>query len=636
MLTKNRFTEIIVYFFLITIVLLSNSCTTLKIKAPVTQSYAELQQLTTVIPEEWGEEPVVVLFDSTYIEMVPGKQGNRLHYRERIVYYVNKQMPEIIQTMPVYDNAILEYVPRTTLVVYFPDGSSWTHRNSPSKRWRVQENYQSASNKYVEEMTLPRYIQGMIVVQTIERTYVRPEFLSQVTVGSFLPVCSQVIEIVTPDSADIAMKLFNQPQLPVDTVVEVRSGMRRHLYSFRDVSEVENADFYSEAEQYMTTLYFSFPPEGMKSYSWNQLGDYYLSLISESYTGQEELESAVSGITRLACDAVVNEALLFVRKKIRYHDYSEGLFAFIPHRIESIIRKGYGDCKDMSIVCQSIGRLGNCAIGLVLLHMKDGFQPVTEIPTLGMFDHIIISYMSSDGKRCVVDPTVPHGKPLETGFYHVGKRALFLEKGTCHFDTIPTPSGFYNTVITASEITRNASDKKWMLTGTIDLCGLTAMQLYSSATSIGKKEQVPVLKNYLKRFFELDISQVALEKLTPDTISISYAAPFQENYLRLAKGGFLLNKPSLFGGDIRYTTLSIKGPRYYNELQQYDTWRIPKVFSVLENANMVHDIAEGKWERKRGVINRSFRQNRIRASRREAGEMLEAKMKFSKATLWKK
>ena len=637
MILQYRFTKLVFYFSCLLYLLLSNSCTSLiKVKAPQLFSYDQLHSLTEVIPENWHDEPVIILSDSTRLELLPGQQGNSLRYREKIVYYVNRQTPELIETLPVFDNTVLEDLPRTTLSVYYPDGTHWIERSSLSNRWRVHDSYKSSSNKFVEEMSIPRYSKGMIVIQTIERRYIRPEFLSKIVAGSWLPVCSRVIEVVVPDSASIAMKLFNRIQLPVTTSVTRQNGKQTHLYQFKSVEKVEHAELFTEAQQYIPTLYFSFPPQGVTSYSWNQLGEYYLSLIEESYTGQEELETQLTGINSENRDSIIHDALLFTRKKIRYHDYSEGLFAFIPHKIESILKNGYGDCKDMSIVCQSIGRMKKCPVGLLLLHMNDGFQPVTEIPTLGMFDHITISYISEEGEKRIVDPTVTHGKPLETGFYHVGKRALFLEKGNCRFDTVPTPDNFYNTILTKSEITHNKLDNKWELAGTIDLCGLTAMQLFMSAASIGKKERVPILKKYLKKYFELEINAVSLDLLSSDTIRISYSAPFQENYLRLSSGGFLINKPSLFGGDIKYTTLSLDGPRYYRDIRQYDLWRIPGRFSVLENSDFSHSIAEGKWRKKKGTIHREFKQNHICVTREEAREMLDARLKFSKATLWKK
>lgn len=636
MMSQNRITVLVVYFFSLSFILLSNSCTSLKVKAPEFDIYVETHALIKAIPETWRDEPVIILSDSTRLELLPGKNRNTLGYRERVVYYVNKQVPEIIETLPVYDNKILEDVPRTTLTVYYPDGTKWVGRSSPSNRWRVQDSYQSASNRFVEEMSVPRYIKGMIVIQTIERRYIRPEFLSQVVAGSYLPMCSRTVEVVVPDSADIAMKLFNRIKQPVDTSVTEKNGKRTYAYHFSQVEKMEHAELFPEAQQYISTLYFSFPPRGIISYSWKELGEYYLSLIGESYTGQEELEAELNGINSGNRDSIVNNALLFVRKNIRYHDYSEGLSAFIPHKIESILKRGYGDCKDMSIVCQSIGRIKKCAVGLLLLHMNDGFQPVAEIPTLGMFDHIAVSYISEDGEKRIVDPTVPHGEPLETGFYHVGKRALFLETGNCHFDTVPTPSNFYNTILTKSKIKHNKIENKWELAGTIDLCGLTAMQLFTSASSIGKKELVPVLKNYLKKYFELESNSVSLDLLSSDTIRISYSAPFQENYLRLSKGGFLINKPSLFGGDVRYTTLSLDGPRYYSKIQQYDQWHTPGRFSVLENADFSHPIAEGKWEKNRRIVRREFKQNRICVTREDARDMLDERLKFSKATLWKK
>ncbi len=105
------------------------------------------------------------------------------------------------------------------------------------------------------------------------------------------------------------------------------------------------------------------------------------------------------------------------------------------------------------------------------------------------------------------------------------------------------------------------------------------------------------------------------------------------------KGGFVLEAPSLFGGQVRYTTLEHEGPRFFQASEQFDTWEVPRSFKDFETTNINHPIATGEWKRKRNKVTRRFKITKTSISNNKRESLVnyfKIRKKFSKATIWKK
>jgi hypothetical protein len=612
-----------------TAVLLS-SCTSAKLA-----DFQDLRKTVSAFPSSWIDEPVVILSDSSSLELEVTIDGNIVHGREAIVYYVNNQIPDVLGTIPLSYNETVERTPRVTTLVRYLDGSTWSHVISPSHWHRVAEPMGFTSNQFFFELTLPKYKQGMLITQIIERTYIRPEFYFKEIMRRPMPIVDRWVRLAIPKNATIKQTFFNNETFSVisDSVTLYEKSIVTH--SARNLEKITDDDMGLELEQCLAAWYISFPPKGWVSYSWAQLGDHYFELMKQAYAGEELLKTFSQQLDESNADSIMNRILLQVRQRIRYHSNAGGMYAVIPHQITSILKNGYGDCKEMCIFVQVLAKLKGVAAGLVVTNGTDGFQALPSVPTLGAFDHVVLQYRRPNGDRLIVDPTRRYGNPLETGFYLQGKKGLFLENGRSVFDTLPTPKAFYNTITTKSTVSFNPSLKSWELQGSVNICGLTAMQLFEQLQANEKDIQTPVLKNYVKRFFELDVTGISLTKLTPDTLQLTFNSFFQENYVSIGSGGFAVSKPSLFGGDIRFTTLAYSGPRYFFTIEQHDTWNLPKKFGVLERENLSSDIAEGVWAIRGTTLSRAFKQRRVRVDREKAGDFFRLKTKFSKATVWK-
>jgi hypothetical protein len=130
----------------------------------------------------------------------------------------------------------------------------------------------------------------------------------------------------------------------------------------------------------------------------------------------------------------------------------------------------------------------------------------------------------------------------------------------------------------------------------------------------------------------------SVKRFTGDCITLLFTANFQGNYLAMDKGGFALDVPSLFGGDVRYTTLDYEGPRFFMGFTQQDTWELPKGFSDLEKTDLDHWIAQGSWKGSGSVVTRNYTigdTNVPFEKRREISDYYAKKLQFTKAAVWK-
>ena len=282
---------------------------------------------------------------------------------------------------------------------------------------------------------------------------------------------------------------------------------------------------------------------------------------------------------------------------------------------------------------------GGVRAGMALVSPAGYFQVLPEYPTLGGFNHMVV-YLSVPGKPIrFFDPTVDHGDPNDSYFPIIDRVALVLEPGNSRLVRIEADKDFRNRIETRSTILPEGSGKEWRLEGRIRLDGLCAFQLFPTLEAIRGDANIPFLKQYLREVFGV---QAATCKASSDpdrtTISIEYRAPFTANYLDLDKGGLLVNQPSLFGGEARYTTLDFEGPRHFTQVEQSDVWQLPAGFAEIKADALDHTMGNGSWKRTGSVLKRTYagRNAHIAQSQRStAADYSQRKAKFARATLWR-
>ena len=148
------------------------------------------------------------------------------------------------------------------------------------------------------------------------------------------------------------------------------------------------------------------------------------------------------------------------------------------------------------------------------------------------------------------------------------------------------------------------------------------------------------LKAYLKETFGLDASTChATSHPDRSAVSIDYEAAFTANYLDLHKGGLLVNLPSIYGGEVRYTALEFEGPRNFTQMEQSDAWELPQEFAEFQGEPLQDPMGKGSWKREGGRLQRTYAcpaSDIAVADREKVSEFLRRKALFTRATVWRK
>ncbi|HXH14698.1 MAG TPA: DUF3857 domain-containing protein [Sphingomonas sp.] len=103
----------------------------------------------------------------------------------------------------------------------------------------------------------------------------------------------------------------------------------------------------------------------------------------------------------------LTEAMRYVQDNVRYvgEELDEG--SYVPRRPKTVIERGYGDCKDKSLLLAvALRRLGIDAVP-ALVTTRAGDRLPDRLPSALEFDHVIVRAVI-DGKTIWVDPTGAH------------------------------------------------------------------------------------------------------------------------------------------------------------------------------------------------------------------------------------
>jgi hypothetical protein len=446
--------------------------------------------------------------------------------------------------------------------------------------------------------------------------------------------------LTTPAGSDLRIGLANPEGIPVDSARAADAGSHTFSVTARNLAKLDSRTMPRDPELWFAAVHFSLPPKGLQSYTWKALGDDYLASIKESMAVTPEMETLAASVKETDPDTLAVRFLSLLRERIRYHSDVDKIHAFVPRPAGEVLSKGYGDCKEMSTLMALLLRKKGVRAGMALVSPPGIFQVLEAYPSLGGFNHMVV-WVEVPGKPVrFFDPTVKYGDPNDSYFPIIDRTALQLMAGESRLIKVTPSKGFRNQVSTRSSIVKEAAGKDWRLEGNIKLDGLCAFNLFPMLESAKGDESVPFLKAFLKEAFGLQASECrAISHPDKSSIAIDYAAPFTSNYLDLDKGGLLVNLPSIYGGEVRYTTLDFEGPRHFVELEQSDAWQVPAGFVEFKADGLDHDIGKGRWKCDGNTVKRTYSNRSAEvaaADRTVAGEFVQRKTRFSRATLWHK
>ncbi|SET91133.1 DUF3857 and transglutaminase domain-containing protein [Stigmatella erecta] len=128
--------------------------------------------------------------------------------------------------------------------------------------------------------------------------------------------------------------------------------------------------------------------------TWEQVGRYYWGLVKDQLTPNDELrqtvERVLKGVDRKDDQAVIRAVYNFVVTNTRYVALEFGIHGYKPYRVDRILARRFGDCKDKASLIHAMLKVAGVDTRLVLLRMRTLGALGEEPASLAAFNHAIV------------------------------------------------------------------------------------------------------------------------------------------------------------------------------------------------------------------------------------------------------
>ncbi len=134
--------------------------------------------------------------------------------------------------------------------------------------------------------------------------------------------------------------------------------------------------------------------------SWDAVGRYWWGLVRDQLTPNGELQKTVDavlkGVDRKKPADVVAAIYGFVVTNTRYVALEFGIHGYKPYRVDRVLARRFGDCKDKASLIVAMLKLAGVDARLVLLRMRSLGALSPEPASLAAFNHAIAYVPSLD------------------------------------------------------------------------------------------------------------------------------------------------------------------------------------------------------------------------------------------------
>ncbi len=134
--------------------------------------------------------------------------------------------------------------------------------------------------------------------------------------------------------------------------------------------------------------------------SWDAVGRYWWGLVRDQLTTNEELQktvtTALKGVDKKKTADVVAAIYGFVVTNTRYVALEFGIHGYKPYRVDRVLARRFGDCKDKASLIVAMLKLAGVDARLVLLRMRNLGTLPPEPASLAAFNHAIAYVPSLD------------------------------------------------------------------------------------------------------------------------------------------------------------------------------------------------------------------------------------------------
>ena len=589
-----------------------------------------------VVPPQWSVNVAVMLFDSLQLDFSMQKQENTAQIREVCWYRVHD-----LSELKFWDSEFTEDKPTITVVAFDSSGHAQPVDKNNMKRERTSEDPDARYNLYVDRtgtfvtsVAVPSFDKVWYIRSEIRRSKVRPAFLGRFVLRTRYPTLHKVVRIRVPNAVQAAVGTANGEGITIDSARVSDAATTEITYSSSLLNPVPEKDILYP-ESWLAAVELRLPPRGAAPFSWADIGDYYLDMIETKQRPSAALDSAAARLP--AAPQAICAAYDFIKQHLRYYGSWEGNRGFVPRSCGEVLGKGYGDCKELSMVLCALLRARGLAAFPALVSARPTFTQMNPaFPSLGVFNHMIVA-VADNGAYRYLDATMTPATSDNSYYAVLNRKTLILRRHASTVDSVMPGLQYVNRIATESTIVP-APGGQWRIQGTIRQYGASAFDLYHALSVRLSHSEDALLSRYLRAGFGIRATEVKMVSRSLDSMCLSFSCSFDEYATHVPKQGFVLEVPTLHRGYALEEQDVAEGPWESPDFTQRDTWRGVGGMTKTSFTTLSNPVAQGSWTAAGDTIVRQFTGKRavfLSASAAQCRALVRERNKFEKASVWK-
>ena len=249
-----------------------------------------------------------------------------------------------------------------------------------------------------------------------------------------IPIVNAVYEVTAPAYVNINFILKNLDHLKLKQTKEEKNGNIVYTYSAQDVPAYKSFGktpsalyYYPHVIPYISSYRLTGAakdslvlknPDALYKYEYAHVKDLNIQIDTP-------LKRVVNEITRNDKTEREKAAHIYnwVQQNIHYIAFEKGLEGFVPRPADTVMKRKYGDCKDMASMCMAMCRYAGIKAYFACIGTWDLPYTHDELPSPHLYNHMICA-AKPDGEWVFMDGT-DNIQPFGENRYDIqGKEAL--------------------------------------------------------------------------------------------------------------------------------------------------------------------------------------------------------------------
>ncbi|HME90580.1 MAG TPA: DUF3857 domain-containing protein [Myxococcaceae bacterium] len=322
--------------------------------------------------------------------------------------------------------------------------------------------------------------------------------------------------------------------------------------------------------------------------TWDQVGRYYWSLVRDQLKPNAELrrtvEKSLAGVNRKDELAVVRAIYNFVVQNTRYVALEFGIHGYKPYRVDRVLARRYGDCKDKASLIHAMLKVAGVDSRLVLLRMRHLGSIGEEPASLAAFNHAI-AYVPK--YKLFLDGTAEfHSSRELPSADHVANILIVEPNGNSPFRTTPEANAEENQSRISLQVTLR-EDGSAAISGRSLISGENAPE-YRRSYQTPATRKATFEQGWAQTFPGLTVEQVSLND--PANLDEDVALSYQMSVPRYAEAAPKALRFFPFGSGRAYTQTYAPLPERRYDLMLSQPWLTTYEFQYALPAGFIAEL----------------------------------------------